>query len=249
MSQKKVAMTTIELLSTAIFTALVCVATMVFSTYVPQTKGYFNIGETMVYIAALLFGPFVGAFAGGVGSMLADTLLGYYIYAPATLVIKASEGFIVGFLTKKTPKSGSKLHWTFFTLGIGGVSGIVLGSVGASYYSGTINLSIGLPFLETTTYNVFIWPQFWLIPAALIVLLTELVAFGFEPKFGWMVLCILIGGVCMVTGYFLYEQFFLGYAAIFEVPFNIAQMMVGLIIAIPVARTIWRSIPTLKEIR
>ncbi len=248
MSEKKAALTTIRLLITAVFTALVCIATMVLSTYVPQTRGYFNIGETMVYITALLFGPFVGAFAGGVGSMLADILLGYYVYAPATLVIKAFEGFIVGFLSKKTPQSGSRLPWIFFTLGMGGLSGTVLGFVGALYYSGSIDLSLGLPFLGMTTYTVFIPAQFWIIPAALVVLLTEVVAFAFEPRFGWMVLSTLAGGAVMVTGYFLYQQFFLGYAAIFEVPFNIAQMMVGLIIAIPVVRTLWRSVPTMREI-
>lgn len=248
MTEKKAALTTIRLLITAVFTALVCIATMVLSTYVPQTRGYFNIGETMVYVTALLFGPFVGAFAGGVGSMLADILLGYYVYAPATLVIKALEGFIVGFLNKKTPQSGSRLPWIFFTLGMGGVSGVVLGFVGALYYSGSIDLSLGLPFLGMTTYTVFIPAQFWIIPAALVVLLTEVVAFAFEPRFGWMVLSTLTGGAVMVTGYFLYQQFFLGYAAIFEVPFNIAQMMVGLIIAIPVVRTLWRSVPTIREI-
>ncbi len=248
MTEKKAALTTIRLLITAVFTALVCIATMVLSTYVPQTRGYFNIGETMVYVTALLFGPFVGAFAGGVGSMLADILLGYYVYAPATLVIKALEGFIVGFLNKKTPQSGSRLPWIFFTLGMGGVSGVVLGFVGALYYSGSIDLSLGLPFLGMTTYTVFVPAQFWIIPAALVVLLTEVVAFAFEPRFGWMVLSTLTGGAVMVTGYFLYQQFFLGYAAIFEVPFNIAQMMVGLIIAIPVVRTLWRSVPTIREI-
>lgn len=247
MSEKNVALTTIRLVITAIFTALVCVATIVFSTYVPQTKGYFNIGETMVYIAALLFGPFIGAFAGGVGSMLADILLGYYIYAPATLVIKMTEGFIVGFISKKTPKSGSKLQWTFFTLTMGGLSGVVLGFVGAFYYSGSIELSLGLPWLGATTSTIFIPAEFWMILAALIILLTGIVAFTFEPRLGWMVLSIFIGGTLMVTGYFIYEQVFLGYAAIFEVPFNITQMMVGLIIAIPIVRTIWRSIPAIKE--
>ena len=90
---------TIQLAITAVFTSLVAVATMVFSIYVPSTRGFFNIGETMIFITALLFGPLIGSFAGGVGSMVADILLGYPHYAPATLVIKACEGGIVGFLT------------------------------------------------------------------------------------------------------------------------------------------------------
>ena len=45
-----------------------------------------------VAVNYLAFGSFVGphiAFAGGVGSMLADLLSGYAYYAPGTLVIKA----------------------------------------------------------------------------------------------------------------------------------------------------------------
>jgi len=104
-----------------VFTSLVCIATISFTVYVASTKGYFNIGETMVYTSALLFGPFVGAFAGGVGSMLADVFLGYYYYAPATLVIKASEGFLVGFLSQKAQafRSGAKREWRIFTILLG----------------------------------------------------------------------------------------------------------------------------------
>ena len=73
---------TLNIVFASISTALVCVATMLFQVYVPATRGFFNIGESMVFLSALLFGPFVGAFAGGIGSMLADLLLGYYYYAP-----------------------------------------------------------------------------------------------------------------------------------------------------------------------
>ena len=94
MKPRTITSTAMQLATTAVFTGLVFVATTIFSIYVPQTKGFFNIGETMIYISVLLFGPFVGAFAGGFGSMFADLFLGYPIYAPATLVIKACEGFM-----------------------------------------------------------------------------------------------------------------------------------------------------------
>lgn len=106
----------------AVFTAFVCVATMLFSIYVPSTEGFFNIGESMVFLSALLFGPFVGAFAGGVGSSLADLLLGYPHYAPATLVIKAREGYVVGVLNRSNPKFSSKVHWKSFTSILGVVA-------------------------------------------------------------------------------------------------------------------------------
>lgn len=70
---------------------------MVMSIYVPATKGYFNISETMVYTTAILFGPHIGTFAGGV-VMFADLILGFPIYAPGTLAFKATEGAVVGYL-------------------------------------------------------------------------------------------------------------------------------------------------------
>ena len=60
----------------AIFTALTAVATISFSVSVPATRGYFNIGETMVYVAALLFGASIGGLSAGLGSMIADLVLG-----------------------------------------------------------------------------------------------------------------------------------------------------------------------------
>jgi hypothetical protein len=54
----------------------------------------------------------------------------------------------------------------------------------------------------------------------------------------------------MVTGYFIYEQLVLGYplaAALVEVPFNIVQMLVGLVVAIPVMHIILRVFPQLKS--
>lgn len=56
---------TLKLAIATVFAALVCIATIAFTVSVPATSGYFNIGETIIYVAALLFGPFVGAFAGG----------------------------------------------------------------------------------------------------------------------------------------------------------------------------------------
>lgn len=56
-----------ELAIGAVFAALVCVATLALTLGIPATGGYFNIGEIVIYVAALLFGPIVGALAGGVG--------------------------------------------------------------------------------------------------------------------------------------------------------------------------------------
>ena len=84
-----------ELAAMAIMGALTTVVTMIALPFAP-TSGYFNLGDAVVVATALIFGPIVGAVAGGIGSGLADILLGYGAFAPYTLVIKGIEGFIVG---------------------------------------------------------------------------------------------------------------------------------------------------------
>jgi hypothetical protein len=54
----------------------------------------------------------------------------------------------------------------------------------------------------------------------------------------------------MVAGYFLYENLVLNYPvadAIVEIPFNIVQMLVGLIVAVPVTTIILRIFPQLRS--
>ena len=88
---------------------------------------------------------------------------------------------------------------------------------------------------------------FWYFLGFLTILLTSLIGFIFEPEFGWIVFSVLLGGSLMIIGYFLYQQFFLGVAALAEIPINIGQMVIGLIVAIPIVRAIWRSLPSIKK--
>ena len=242
---------TMQLSMGAVFTALVFVATTVFSVYVPQTRGFFNIGEIMVFATALLLGPVIGAFAGGVGSMLADIALGYWYYAPATLVIKACEGGLVGLISRRKLGHISKTGWQEFTFRSGLVLGILVGSIGSIYYSGSIELYLG--FLPTSPSLTLLAPkEIWYILGALILVAFALAGLAFEPEFGWLTFTVLLGGLTMVTGYFLYQQFFIGplfgisVIAVAEIPINIGQMLVGLVVSIPIVKTIWRSLPSLK---
>jgi len=246
MKHRAATSTTIRIAATAIFTSLVFVATTIFSIYVPQTKGFFNIGETMVYATALLFGPVVGAFAGGFGSMLADLFLGYHHYAPATLIIKACEGAVVGVLNQRRLRFHSRLQWKFFTVIFGVIVGVLLGTIGALYYSGSVELYIGIPPPESPTLNLFVPKELWYSLGVLVILLISLTGFVFEPEFGWSVFSILLGGSLMIVGYFLYQQVFLGVLAVAEIPVNIGQMTIGLIVALPIVRAIWRYLPSIK---
>lgn len=85
---------------TALFVALVTVATMSFTMPVPATNGYINLGDTMIFVAALFLGPKAGFLAGGLGSALADLMLAPH-WAPFTFVIKGLEGLLVALIAHK----------------------------------------------------------------------------------------------------------------------------------------------------
>lgn len=83
----------------SVMAAMVCVATIIIQIPNPATMGYINVGDAIIYAGALIFGSAVGAFAGGVGSALADVISGYGYYAPLTLVVKGVEGLLVGLIS------------------------------------------------------------------------------------------------------------------------------------------------------
>jgi len=161
----------------AIFAALVAVSTYLFVIPIPATSGYFNLGEIIIYVAALTLGPFVGTFAGA-GAAIADVLVpGGAVFAPGTFIIKALEGLTVGFLNRKLMQKKVSL---------------------------TVSAIISL----------------------------------------------VVGGLILIVGYFTYEITILGFpvsAVLLEVPFNVVQMLVGIVVAVPIIHAIYRIFPQLKS--
>jgi uncharacterized membrane protein len=100
----KKASNTREVALTASMTAVTAVITMITGSFVPfpATGGYMNLGDSMVMLSGLLFGAWIGGFAGGVGSALSDILLGYGYFAPLTLFIKGAEGYLAGLIGKSS---------------------------------------------------------------------------------------------------------------------------------------------------
>lgn len=89
---------------TGVFTALVFLSTYLFQIPIPATQGYFNLGDIMIFITALTFGPTVGGFAGGIGSALSDALGGFGTFAPFTLIIKGLEGYVAGLISRRSDR-------------------------------------------------------------------------------------------------------------------------------------------------
>lgn len=85
-----------DLVWAGLFTALTAVATLLMIPVPSMTNGYVNAGDALVIVSAFLLGPGWGALAAGLGSALTDLAYGYFIYAPATLVIKGLMALAAG---------------------------------------------------------------------------------------------------------------------------------------------------------
>ena len=105
------------LVTYAVLIALTVVMTMVIQIPTPTSYGYLNLGDMVIFIAALIFGEKAGFLVGGIGSAMADILLGWGAYAPITLVAKGLEGFVAGLLLETS--WGRKLP--FIPTAIGGL--------------------------------------------------------------------------------------------------------------------------------
>ena len=230
-------MKTREVAAAAIFTAFVFAVTFSFSA-TTSTGGYFDVGEIMVYITALVMGPYVGAFAGGVGSMFSDALLAPQ-FAPGTLVIKGAEGFIVGYLAQKGFRGFPEGVQKRLGLILAAIVGAIVIAIGLTSFP-DVSLSLGqlgfTPTASTPDYTLSI--TFWAAIACLAFAATFILSSRIGPRFTWVAIAICAGGAEMVAGYFLYETQILGLGLVAptaEIPVNVLQAVAGLVVAPPIA--------------
>ena len=232
---------TLQISYSAVMTVVVFIFTVVFSLSIVQTKGYFNIGETGVYIAAITGGPIVGAIAGGLGSMMSDVALAYVQYAPGTLLVKGAEGFVVGYLAMNLEKVFRDKRKRPLGIVIGILFGILMYIIGRKFYVGTAEMSINL--VEGIKLSLDLSELMW--SASSIIIIALVIGLSWiKPSYIGYILSTIVGGMVMVSGYFLYEQIILGVAALAEVPFNTMQMAVGTTLSlaiVSVVEKIWRG--------
>jgi uncharacterized membrane protein len=92
-------LSTMEISNSAVLSALTAVFTGI--AFMPSpTGGYTHVGDTIVFIAALLFGSKVGGITGAIGSVAADLWVGYprwFVSIPA----HGLEGLIAGLGRKR----------------------------------------------------------------------------------------------------------------------------------------------------
>lgn len=154
----------------AAFATLAFVGTTVIRVPIPATGGYFNLGDTFVMIAGLLYGPFVGALVGLIGPAAADAV-GFPQFILATAVVKFCEGGAVGFIGG-SQNSRSNIR-PVFALAVG----IVILVAGYFIFEAYIYplLAHSIPFFKVTDFKAAIAE---IVPNLLQGSISAIIAFG-----------------------------------------------------------------------
>ena len=142
--------------------SLVCLATMAIQIPVPGTNGYVNIGDAIIFITSILFGPTPGMIAGGIGSALADILSGYTHWALFTLIVKGLEGYVVGFIINKFKNTSLNIilstllgsvimvfGYFVFEAYLSGGFGVSLLSVPSNCIQGVVSIFLAVPLASS----------------------------------------------------------------------------------------------------
>ena len=155
MSDKKIR----TMVTAAVLAALSCVATMVVQIPSPM-QGYVNLGDCIVLLSGWILGPWWGAAAGGIGSMLVDLLGGYGHYAPGTLIIKGCMALVAALIVKAMKESKASyvisavVSEVIMVAGYFGYASLLLGkgwgaaaSIPGNLVQGAMGMVIGLVLL------------------------------------------------------------------------------------------------------
>lgn len=111
-----------EIVLCGLLTGIVFVATRFLNVRLPVSVngGLIHMGNTMLFMIAIVFGKKRGAIAGAFGMGLFDILSGWFLWAPFTFVIRGAMGYIVG-AAAEGKEGKTQLIWTLV--------GIVLSSL------------------------------------------------------------------------------------------------------------------------
>ena len=122
--KKRGLFTTRKLVYTAVLSALAIAMTMVVSIPIGQ-NGYVNIGDSVIFLSAYILGP-IGAMIVGSITFLSDIFLWYFVYVPATLIVKGIEGLLLGFGFIYLKKIKNKILEMVLSIFVIMVAGIIM---------------------------------------------------------------------------------------------------------------------------
>lgn len=171
-------LTALRIALMAVLTAVVVVFTLVVRVPTP-IKGYISLCDVVIVFSAYLFGPWVAAIAGGLGTGIADVIGGYAQWAPLSFVIHGLQGLLIALIARAGLPSG--------------------------------------------------------VPG--------------DAKLGRLLVAGVIGALVMTGGYYVAGGFLYGFeAALVEIPLNLMQSGVGVVLGIAVSRSVLKAYPPVRAL-
>ena len=128
MENKVSAIKTIDIVQVSLMAAITFIATSVI--HFPTFMGVLHFGDSMIFLAAILFGRKKAAIASAVGMCLFDLMAGYTTWAPFTFVIKGMMAYIAGTIAYRSGYNGDNSLNNILAFVVSGIFMI------AAYYLG-----------------------------------------------------------------------------------------------------------------
>lgn len=122
-NKRKQAVSTRDLVQSALLITLVFVATKFINIRLPLSinGGLIHAGNTMLFLAAIVFGKRKGAIAGAFGMGLFDVLSGWLAWAPFTFIVRGLMGYIIGQISWSNGKKGDSFVLNLLAIVAGGL--------------------------------------------------------------------------------------------------------------------------------
>jgi len=137
--------TAFRVASVAVLAAVTTVLTWLPKVPILGTKGYVHLGDVAVVFSALVFGPFTAMLSGGLGTAVADLLVGFPQWSWISLVTHGLQGLVVGLVGRIRPGNVAFA----IAAGAGGTAVMVAGY----FLGGLVVESLG-PTMASVPWNV-----------------------------------------------------------------------------------------------
>jgi len=120
MENKASSIKTIDIVQIGIMAAIVYIATYLIKIPV-GSKGVFHLGDSMVYLAAILLGKKKGVIAAALGMTLFDITTPWFYWAPFTFIVKGGMAYITAVIAYRKGYNGDNLINNLFAFIVAGV--------------------------------------------------------------------------------------------------------------------------------
>ena len=110
-----------DLVLTALFIAIVFIATNIRVPTTPTGGGLVHLGTVALFVISVTFGPRRGAIAGSIGMALFNLTSDWVMWAPYTFVIRLVMGVIVGYIANMGGAGGKTFFLNIAALFAGGL--------------------------------------------------------------------------------------------------------------------------------